>query len=276
MNWCIAGVTAKERRFGSWGLLDPHPRAGANYIAGEVGDFERSLNERRQMVNKYLKLHVMDWGLGDAVLYLGDTGNGYRRVVATQLKKLLGEAGPNDRLAIVADSLGSTIALDTVQELVHEMDPKMMAFFQTAKNEADPQRPRDPKHDGIYDHARATFYMFANQYGLLKLGPPSRRNNPGDLFVKLNNDLMDPSRTNLQREKAVFQIYAFTDPNDLLSYPLNVQGPAMSSCNVYVHNSGWNFGILAEPGEVHVNYEKNNAVIDAVLNGPKDVKLPPK
>jgi hypothetical protein len=110
------------------------------------------------------------------------------------------------------------------------------------------------------------FYMFANQYGLLKIGAD-------EAFSRLSTALQGTSLGS--RNKAVMQVYAFTDPNDLLSYPLNIQQkPLISVCNVYVRNGAVSVGFASDPIEAHLNYERNRRVLEAMLNSPANVRLP--
>ncbi len=106
--------------------------------------------------------------------------------------------------------------------------------------------------------SNVAFYRFANQYGLLKMGNDR----------SLDNFIQALKRVPL---KAKVQIYAFTDPNDLLSYPLNLHANVLSTCNVYVRNPAFTFGILMEPLDAHLNYKSNPAVLKTMLNGPDSV-----
>jgi len=243
-NWALGACVSKEQQFGGW--------AGTSKSEKLQGDrdFDSRLDKYRAAINKSLKWSTIDWGLGDAALYLSPTaGEKFRQVVRAGVQRLQSETGPRDRVAIVSASLGSTITLDTVSAMLGSAGVR--SLFTRSDQFAD-----YPKQQ-----PRAVFYMFANQFALLTLGrPPRERVNP---LIQLDNALKNAGA------RTTVQIYAFTDPNDILSLPLNTKLDRVSICNVYVRNPGFTVGLFMHPGDAHANYEKNNHVIATLLNGPE-------
>jgi hypothetical protein len=241
-NWALGACVNKEQQFGGWA-----ENAKSEKLKGDR-DLDSRLDKHRSAINKSLKWNTIDWGLGDAALYLSPTGEKFRQVVTAGVQRLQSETEPRDRIAIVSASLGSTIALDTVSTMLGS--GRVTSLF--TKSDQFAELPKQP---------RAVFYMFANQFALLTLGRPrSDRVNP---LIQLDNALKNAGA------RTTVQVYAFTDPNDLLSLPLNTKLERISICNVYVRNPGFSVGVFMHPGDAHVNYEKNNHVIATLLNGPE-------
>jgi len=249
-NWSLGSAVLKEPRFGKWSLLLQSP--SQVHPDGAVKDFDPRLNAERALVNKIAKEQVMDWGLGDAALYLGDESAEFQKPVRAALETLIAESGADDRIAIITHSLGSTITLDTMAPMLSGTG------FSSLTRPVEGTRATKPS--GV------AFYMFANQYGLLKLGAEQA-------FTRLDTAL---TAAHLGRHQGVaMQVYAFTDPDDLLSYPLNItQKRFISFCNVFVHNETVDLGLFREPAEVHVNYMTNHKILEAMLNSPANVITP--
>jgi hypothetical protein len=247
-NWGLGAAVAKERRFGSWGCLTTYSPAAHQYTEGQIHDFDSGLNRNRAWLNKMLKLQTMDWGLGDAALYLGDSKPDMQVPVTKALEQVLDDSKPDDRLAIITHSLGSTITFDAIAPLVSAR-PEMRALF----------RASDGTGHLIPSHT--VFYMFANQYGLLTLGDKTPLDGLDDAL----------KCTTLRAGREAVQVYAFTDPNDLLSYPLYPDLARISACNVYVRNEAVTLTFGTDPLETHLNYQSNYAVHNVMMDGlPKE------
>lgn len=243
-NWALSACVEKERQFGGWSSSTGDRRGDR--------DFDPALEAQRAPLNKLLKRQTIDWGLGDASLYLSDKGGKFRDVVNAAIRRIRSETDRHDRIAIISASLGSTIALDCIPTLFRSDAAK--ALFTTPDRMAESPR-----------QARAVFYMFANQFALLSIGRP--QDEDVNSLVKLDREL--------GRSKATVQVYAFSDPNDLLSLPLNTKLKNVSICNVYVRNPGITLGIAMNPGDAHVNYERNSHVIATLLDGPEKAPTRP-
>jgi hypothetical protein len=248
-NWALSACVSKEQQFGGW-----TENTKSEKLKGDR-DFDSRLDKHRAAINKSLKWNTIDWGLGDAAFYLSSTGEKFRQVVSAGVQRLQSETGPHDRVAIVSASLGSTITLDTVSEMLKSGGARSLF----TKSDEFAEQPRQ--------QPRAVFYMFANQFALLTLGRPQKeRENP---LIELDNALKKAGA------RTTIQIYAFTDPNDILSLPLNTKLSRVSICNVYVRNPGFTVGVFMHPGDAHGNYEKNNHVIATLLNGPEETPEQP-
>lgn len=277
-NWALSVAELKEEEFGSWGFLDPVARAAGHYIEGRASDTDPELNRHRAMLNQRLKLHTVNWGLADPSLYLTSAGGPIRRVVSNALRDMAEEASPGDRAIIVAESLGSTIALDCARAFLEGSNPEGVLAWNWGEDALSSRQrlfgtATPDSRNGR--SANAAIYLFANQWALLNMGrQPEQKTAAPDKALKAFDAALAtfPKKEN---QRAVVQIYGFTDPNDLLSYPLNPKLNHASTCNVYVRNPGLNIlGLFMNPGDAHLNYEKNPHVIQAMFEGPQGVRLP--
>lgn len=250
VNWAVAAAPLKEHQFGAWGNLADGGNSQGDLPSGVAGDFDPELNKHRAYLNKNLKINTIDWGLADASLYMSPVGDKFLQVVRTGMQRITSDFHSNDRVAIVSASLGSTITLDAATDFLD-------TFLFTSPDPSGESRRQ----------ARVAFYMFANQYALLGIGRP--RNEVVNPLVKFN------ARLRAVGARTTVQVYAFTDPNDLLSFPLNPGLDRVSVCNVYVRNPGFSLGIFMHPGDAHVNYEKSKHVIATLMNGPEKVPVRP-
>src|SRR5882757_2754674 len=93
--------------------------------------------------------------------------------------------------------------------------------------------------------------MFANQYALLSMGRSQ------DSMEKASQELDDSNS-----RPGWVQVVAFTDPDDILSFPVSNQSYPFKIANVYLSNNHWKIpGVGTNPLTAHVNYDKNEQVI---------------
>jgi hypothetical protein len=256
VNWGLGAAVLKERQFGSWSNLQSRPGS----IEGVASEYDPHLNKNRAYLNKYLKTDIIDWGFGDAALYLGAAGSQFRHVVSVGIDRLSAETTRNDRVAIVTHSLGSTITLQVLERGGIADTRSWRDLF------AVPDRNQTIEST---KQARIAFYMFANQYALLTLGRSNDVQVNAEKPLANFNAAIKKAQGSPPEPKTVVQIYAFTDPNDLLSFPLNPNEKFVSTCNVYVRNPGLTVGVIMHPGSAHLNYERNAHVLATLLNGPE-------
>jgi hypothetical protein len=165
-----------------------------------------------------------------------------------------------DDYIFVTHSLGSRITVDTLQyygEFLSRGQTKM------SRNAA---KVLQSKHIKLY--------MLANQLPLLEMGQKRAKvRNQERAYCRLGGT------RRAQRILAQLQIVAFSDPNDILSYPIPPKFadrymdsrlcPAITNVTLNVAKPTSLFGIadFAHPGEAHGGYDKDERVIQLMANG---------
>ena len=172
-----------------------------------------------------------------------------RRLIMSEKK-----AG-NDRLMVVTHSLGSTITFDTLSQLITDNNPFKNDKW-TASNTASLKHLLALCPEDLSDHrmAQLAIYMFANQYALFSLGRTQ------DSFKTMTQAV---ASTQTAEPKGLIQVVAFTDLDDLLSFPVASQEElGVQISNVYLSNNSWSlFGEVTDPTNAHLGYFNNDDVI---------------
>ena len=165
-----------------------------------------------------------------------------------------------DDFVVVTHSLGSRIAVDTLQ---------YFAKLSTTTNA--------PQLAGIKEVLQGMdfrIYMLANQLPLLEMGQKRAevRNQIGS-YCRPGGEHFD------QRFFRRLSIYAFSDPNDILSYPIPPKfaaeyidsrlcpSPTNITINIAKPVSLFGFGEFADPGEAHGGYDRDERVISLIAHG---------
>jgi len=232
---------------------------------------DRRLIPKRVKINKDLKNQVMEEGFGDAILYLNPSFRPkMQEPIRQTIDRVEKHAGPNDKIVLVASSLGSKMTFDTVEEWASE--------------------DRKVKH---FAGRTSDILMLANQLPLLHLAAGSNVfEHPHETSVKA---FVRISRA--QQQKAPqppdsedtnwfnINVVAATDPNDLLSYPLRDEDVVPDDpedegqvkvvvSNIYSHNA-WAIPFLFEhPGNAHTDYDQNQWLIKRLVRGFANKKDP--
>ena len=249
-------------------------------------------------VNRQLKVSLVNWGLTDAAYYVGGYRDEFQWAVAKAMAKAAdGIDAHKDCAAVVTHSLGSVIAVDTFL--------KLLTRSMSLDGNPFPWNPHDHEQvvkmlAGTKDHSDdrpIPFYMFANQYALIKPAEKTSQkstgaeqtpaeSNPTTMAKQIQRTIeaakgVDPLLMQAMNENRLqVQLVAFTDPEDLLSYPFALrlkdedmapyrnQDIPVGSVNVLVHNRNliWLF-VLANPLNAHLDYEKNPVVLRRILDG---------
>lgn len=161
-----------------------------------------------------------------------------------------------DQYAFVSHSLGSRITIDGMQRIATLLDSRDVEFSQALKNKVIP------------------IYMLSNQLPMLQLG----RKLPDVNNQKAEYCQADGTKYN-QRMVAKTPIFAFSDPNDLLSYPIPhgfVEKYLDSRLCLEVTNININvarifdaFGLgkMANPLDAHIGYDTDDRVIALIAKG---------
>jgi hypothetical protein len=237
-----------------------------------------------------LKDSLMDKALSDVVLYLGRYKQHMQYPIMKAVSQILRDINsPGDELAIITHSLGSYMTYDTLLKMgrgesilgEHPFDKDKVKQLMGRTN---------------------SVYMMANQLPLLELSevsnPPSRRlkgdsQKPSTLVVPESAS----SSANLMQQFAVarekqlpsrlrkgtpfdlnLHLVAFSDPNDLLSYPLNAKDVAASHqrvtqnhvdySNVTTTIAHWSlFWIAVNPMKAHTGHDSDRFVLNLLANG---------
>ncbi len=243
----------------------------------EAFAFDALLDGRRASFNKGLKASLLNDGFGDAALYVGE---GYKRKmqepITNALWQILNDGFQSeDRFMIITHSLGSKMTFDSLNVLAGIGSGPAASKFAA---------------DRIRDLAGQTRYliMFANQIPLLRLGDPMKTNTvSGERIVEQAEPVQQFINLREQsKEKQPLQIIAVTDPNDILSYPLQTNDLASETIsqlefgNIFIANTPAWLGFIANPTAAHADYFVNERLIKLLLNGwskkEKTCLKPPK
>lgn len=165
-----------------------------------------------------------------------------------------------DDFAFVTHSLGSRIAIDVLQDET--------GLIQRAQGEAS-QALKE-----VFRQRELPLYMLSNQLPLLGLGlPPPTVHDQIARYCAKDAALAD------QRALKSLDIYAFSDPNDLLSYPIppvlarryvdSRLCPRVTNISINVARPVNLFGLseVANPVSAHGAYDNDERVIDIMANG---------
>jgi hypothetical protein len=221
-------------------------------------------------VNAVGKQQIMNWGLTDAVLVLGPLRQYFRQALnlafdyATQFE---GRDLDGQEFVVISESLGSFVVLDAFGNL----------FMDSAAAQRVGERTAD-------------LYFFANQFSLLqlgridgltqerpggKLGAPIPGGSPVDLLLlwSQSGHPVSPGGK-LGVAPRLKQVIAFSDPSDLLTYPVpklkdNSGNDVALIVNVYDRNE-WSFlRLFANPLSAHTGHAGNDGVLKVIFR-PQD------
>ncbi len=257
VSWNIWNSSQKEQAFG---YFDPK-RGNIKTERGTTREGSPFFRKHRLILNNSLKSSVMNWGLADASIYLSEEGYSQEFAVAKAVNVLGNDLGSDkkykDRIAIVTESLGSTITVNALDKLVKSPElPGTNERPISDENRARFKKILCSSHSPL--DSEVVFYMFANQYGLLNLT---------DLDERIFGE----------RDELNIPLVSFHDPDDLLSFPLPLWGnygkrmfENFVISNIYVKNPSYNAAfILRGPDKTHANYSANPKVLNLMLRGNK-------
>ena len=278
-----------------------HGSRGFGSREGRTSDWTKLMIDEQASINGSLKRNLISWGLTDVSIYLKEYGFYFEWAVADALGEML-KAWPEEeetRLAVVAESLGSTIALNAVAQVIADgkiRDIPLKDYKSFSRR----------MHDLLCAEDRFAFFMFANQYGLIEAGRPQSDKAKEKLYPELiqpypeSLTLVDPPMQ--QRQTMTFQragedfsrglrrldqhanvyLVAFHDPSDPLGYPLPSNSKAFRITNCYVNNSNYHYKLpnlpalrfvagenFSDPYCNHGGYRTNPTVINVMLQGSK-------
>jgi hypothetical protein len=221
----------------------------------------------RVLVNRQLKAQLIDDALADPVLYIGRYRNHMQFPIMRAVEAILHDYQPRDELAIITQSLGSYMCYDTLLKM--SRGERIMG-------------EKEYSADVVQDLIGHTNYVFmlANQLPLLELSEvsnplPIRRESSTAVKALAEIRRRHKPAARLQRQQAPLALHlvAFSDPNDLLSYPLDqssISGNTIvySNAVVSVERSAI-LGVFAWPMTAHTGHDKSKLVMDLLAFGHK-------
>jgi hypothetical protein len=221
----------------------------------------------RVSLNRKLKAELINDALADPVLYIGRYRNHMQFPIMRAIKAVLHDYHPQDEVAVITYSLGSYMCYDTLLKM--SRGERIMG-------------ERDYSADVVRDLIGHTNYVFmlANQLPLLELSevtnPISLRQTSSSALKSLAEiRRRNRPKSAVQRQEALLPLHlvAFSDPNDLLSYPLDqgsVAGNSIAYSNVVISiQRSALLGIVADPLTAHTGHERSPAVMDLLTYGNK-------
>ena len=165
-----------------------------------------------------------------------------------------------DDYVFITHSLGSRIAIDTLR-----------FFAELALTE---ETEEFIELRSVFSNKELPVYMLANQLPLLELGrKPATVRGQIAKYCRPDGELHD------QRILGKLPIYAFSDPNDLLSYPIPPKFadeyldsrlcPKVTNIAINVAQpiSLFGLGEFASPGAAHGDYDHDERVIALIAHG---------
>lgn len=165
-----------------------------------------------------------------------------------------------DDFAFISHSLGSRIVIDMLQQSTDIVT-----------------RPDDlttRELNAIFQERTLPVFMLSNQLPLLDMGRP-----PPTVSKQIAEICTPGGAMTEKRQVGQLDIYAFSDPNDLLSYPIprdfaeeRIDSricPSITNISINVANPVNFFGIseFANPIAAHINYDHDQRVIDLIAFG---------
>jgi len=234
-----------------------------------------ALGPQRALVNRLVKSELLNEEMSDVVLYLAHYDRDIlRRSVAAALRHFYLKdydppavrAADANPVVFISESLGSMMLYGELME-----GQRRFADGSQAQN-ADEARDKAGFRD-MTAHSRL-FFMMANQLPLLDVDESTRYDH-----VPAEAEKTPPAHTqDFFKSLAAsdnggppIDVVAFSDVNDLLSYPLDPDDVA-GLTNVRLHvfapvNTMLGFPLFERPDWAHNNYAGNPQVTDIVVNG---------
>jgi hypothetical protein len=228
---------------------------------------DESYDAERVYGDKYLKTYLMNERLADPVLYVGTYRQHMQYPLLRGIESVLKDFAPRDELAIFTYSLGSYMTYDTLLAMSEGRPILGDANYSASSVRA------------LIGHTNY-IYMLANQLPLLELsevrGPAHSEKMPDAVnqLSQVRAEHFRQSRLERQISPIHLHLVAFTDPNDLLSYPLgntNVMESgsdqiAYSDVMISVAHSAL-LDLAVNPITAHTGHDKDRRVLDLIAHG---------
>ncbi len=246
---------------------------------------DKALVDDRLPLNQAMKEHLIDKSLSDAILYAGPFRAQMQYSVQQALCLMMREHRVQDNVCMLAESFLGETNFEQIMVIAQGLGSTMV--FQTI--EALDQQAHaltDKRLTGQFARAAARFaadtatvFMLANQCPLLSLGDVSVPASPPihssiESFIRLR----DQQRRKNHIPEAV-QIVVFSDPNDVLTYPIpesmiddlpeELRDQVLFSNVLLTIADVWFFGTLADPIKAHTGYTHSPAVMRLIGCGSR-------
>jgi hypothetical protein len=226
---------------------------------------------KRAYVNGHIKSQIMDDRLSDVTFYLAADGgerireaidDAWLRSLSTdhttlaQVKAGTVPAAKSFPVFIISESLGSKIAIDSLQEIEGLSNAAEFA-------------------EDVRSHVHA-LYLLANQIPILNLGAHDVNGRP-DIYQHLKNfaNKRSAHRRTKSMSETPLHVVAFSDPSDLFSYVLPKESIPREDAiisNVVISNDCTYVGLFENPANAHTKYIQNNPVATAIAHGSDTLK----
>ena len=212
--------------------------------------------ENRAAITRQIKESLINNGFSDALMY---TGVYQQKIIKRVIESYshINQINPGAKVVIVTFSLGSAIMIDSLKEL--EMINKANLLKEKVE----------------------IIYMMANQIPLIQIGTQpistiNTKDTPKDDFYTSLIPYLAKNGTKLDDKE--IRIVAFSDPNDLLSYPLDANNMGELSSkyvNVAISVADKTFYVpfykekssFVNYLKAHTGYTYNHNVKELLLNG---------
>jgi hypothetical protein len=210
--------------------------------------------------NELIKTKIITWGFADATTYLDSKK---REIITTNVAEALkdiNEESTNGTVSFITQSLGSKVLFDSLARLYGLGVPKPPGI---ASDDID-----------ILKNTQS-IYMMANQLPLLELGTNVDHPLEGESLYQWERLFQSSkiSDTNFSTPKQL-TIVAFSDPNDLLTFPI---GPTIQqyvgtnttlrAIDIAIPISTPIAGLFSDPVMAHTWHFHNSSVMGLLING---------
>jgi len=282
------GANKISGRYLIWSALTATDKAKLNYDNRPTDNPKGEFTWKRAKINGSLKASLLNDCLSDAVIYAGYRGADIQLSMQNAICAALDGTTTdgmctfpatyghgNRRIVIVTESLGSRMVFDAISALKIEAERKgtdAVAAFDEAVSPI------------------TQIYMLANQLPILALAraapvkaasttDPATSKTPA-MATALS--VLSEARTRhrgrhhtdpqLPSVESKLSLVAFTDPNDLLSYRLLTNDPAVVGAdtrvvNVITSNDTTYFGEVENPLTAHEGYDLNKDALRLLFGG---------
>jgi hypothetical protein len=235
--------------------------------------FDETFGKYRLLINCLAKRNLMNLRLADPILYTGTFKEHMQYPVMRAITAILGDQFNQqlDEFAVVTYSLGSRMTFDT---LVRMSDGEQIL------NEA----PYQMENANRLIERTGHIFMLANQLPLLALGNMVAPDGQLPLIGlrKLVHQCSAHAQARQNRSLAaepVLHIVSFSDPNDLLSYPLdeasvregipNSTGAVtITNVRISIARVGW-LRVFANPAQAHTGFDHNDSIPKFLAHGSR-------
>lgn len=261
LTWSSITVPQKETLAADSANMEGLPRSDLNrslksFMNATVPDMLIYNGNGYEKITKAIEESVC-WMIADDWHDLPESGTH----ICSQRPQSTYESLLQDDHFFVTHSLGSRITIDTI----HNFAARKTAHNQNARQNEIERKVRDKEF---------TVFMMANQLPLLQMGREAP-NTPAEQVAYCDAD----GRYEDQRVMKKMNIIAFSDPNDILSYPIPMNfaqdyidkricpSVVNVSLNVAPEKDVFDTFSFANPVQAHNGYIEDDRVVSLIANG---------